>query len=101
MWSPQQILSLALPVVSPVVDWTASLNGYWQPVLEVLSTSPTVNLPQGTYKGTVLHDTFPAPIDAFLGIPYAQPPMGDLRFRAAKPLPSSNETYSAKKYGFM
>jgi len=101
MWLPQQILSLAAPVVLPLLSWTSNLEPYLQPVLSILASAPVVNLPQGTYRGTVLRDTFPAPIDAFLGIPYAQPPLGDLRFRAAAPLPLSNESYSAKSYGFM
>ncbi|KAK8102470.1 alpha/beta-hydrolase [Apiospora sp. TS-2023a] len=42
---------------------------------------PRVTLPQGTVVGVTQHGAYPKPIDAFLGIPYAQPPTGDRRFR--------------------
>lgn len=49
-------------------------------------TSPTVDLGYATYKGTRLE----AGVDQYLGIRYAQPPVGDLRFRAPRdPLPES------------
>ena len=36
---------------------------------------------------------------SFKGIPYAKPPIGDLRWKAPKDLPRSNETIYAIKYG--
>ena len=41
------------------------------------------------YKGTV----------CYLGIPYAKPPVGDLRWKAPKPLPPSDTVYEAKNFG--
>lgn len=39
--------------------------------------------------------------DAFLGIPYAQPPLGDLRFRRSVSLNSSwDGTRDAKEFGY-
>ncbi|CAN7999494.1 unnamed protein product, partial [Ixodes hexagonus] len=35
-------------------------------------------------------------VDAFMGIPYAEPPVGDLRFRKPRPIAPWNGTYSAK-----
>ena len=61
---------------------------------------PTVTLPQGKVVGIQLNGTFPEPVDAFLGIPYALPPVGDLRFRPAVKVPKSTGTIiDASKYG--
>ncbi|KAH7148264.1 Alpha/Beta hydrolase protein [Dactylonectria macrodidyma] len=49
-------------------------------------TSPTAKTVNGTYKG-VYNSAYKQ--DFFLGIPYAQPPVGDLRFRVPQPLNSS------------
>ncbi|KAL3462235.1 Alpha/Beta hydrolase protein [Aspergillus heterothallicus] len=60
---------------------------------------PSVTLPQGKIVGIQLNDDFPQPVDAFLGIPYAQPPVGDLRFRPAVKVAPSTETLDASEYG--
>jgi carboxylesterase type B len=60
---------------------------------------PSVTLPQGKVVGIQINDDFPQPVDAFLGIPYAQPPIGDLRFRPAVKVSPSTETIDASKYG--
>ena len=41
---------------------------------------PVVSLNYATFKGFSTSG-----VDTFLGIPYAQPPVGDLRFRRPKP----------------
>ena len=41
------------------------------------------------------------PIDAFMGLPYAEAPVGDRRFRRAVPLPESSKTFKAQAYGPM
>lgn len=48
--------------------------------------TPTVTLRNGTYKGVYSNQYNQ---DLFLGIPFAQPPTGHLRFRNPKPLESS------------
>ncbi|KAI0444985.1 alpha/beta-hydrolase [Xylaria telfairii] len=62
------------------------------------SKAPTVKTVNGTYEGLYLPDWNQ---DAFLGIPYAQPPVGQLRYR--RPL-SVNESFSgirnATQYGY-
>lgn len=62
--------------------------------------SPSVILPQGTVVGVQLDNAFPQPVNAFLGIPYALPPVGDLRFRLPVKVPNStNVIIDASKYG--
>ncbi|KAL2064154.1 hypothetical protein VTL71DRAFT_4648 [Oculimacula yallundae] len=57
---------------------------------------PTVKVLNGTYSGTH-SSTYNQ--DYFLGIPFAQPPIGDLRFRQAQPLNTTfNETRNATEY---
>ncbi|KAJ9644997.1 hypothetical protein H2204_001459 [Knufia peltigerae] len=61
---------------------------------------PCVALPQGTLTGIVREDDgFPQPVECFLGFPYAQPPVGNLRFRPPVPVEASSETFDASKYG--
>lgn len=62
------------------------------------STAPKVILRQGTLIGTVLRDDFPRSVEAFLGIPYAQPPTGERRFRHPTPVIQSNKTFDASAY---
>jgi carboxylesterase type B len=67
-------------------------------VSSLVSSSPAVNTQQGCVQGTRLTDQ----VDAFLGIPYAQPPVGPLRFQPPQPLePKSNTdgVLNASQYG--
>ena len=60
------------------------------------SCSPTVTLQNGTYSG--LHQSTYGQ-DFFLGVPFAQPPLGDLRFRVPQPLNSTwEDTRNATAY---
>ncbi|KAF5861087.1 hypothetical protein ETB97_000598 [Aspergillus alliaceus] len=47
----------------------------------------TAQTRQGTIYGVEVHDK----VDAFLGIPYAKPPIGDLRFRPPEPLEDTHD----------
>ncbi|KAM5342259.1 hypothetical protein ACJ41O_013225 [Fusarium nematophilum] len=63
------------------------------------SAAPSVNLSNGTYVGkhNAHYDQ-----DEFLGIPYAQPPVGSLRFASPQPLTESfDEPRDATEYGWM
>lgn len=65
------------------------------------SSPPQVVLPDGTGTVTGVLDV-PNAQDAFLGIPFAQPPTGDLRF--AKPVavsPDSSRAISATQFGYI
>ncbi|KAH6874981.1 carotenoid ester lipase, partial [Coprinopsis sp. MPI-PUGE-AT-0042] len=63
--------------------------------LGALAQNPTVRLDQATVTGTRLDGK----IDKFLGIPFAQPPVGDLRFRLPVKIDSYNESFDATQYG--
>lgn len=93
---------LALPIVGIAIFWSSWLQDITTSYYPAWTSSefPRVKLSQGLVIGTVLDNKFP-PIDAFLGLPYAQPPTGDRRFRRAFSLPESNLTIKAQKYGPM
>ncbi|KAJ5711976.1 CAZyme family CE10 [Penicillium malachiteum] len=63
------------------------------------SDHPSVSLTQGQVIGTHLETTSPQPVEAFLGVPYALPPVGDRRFRPAEKALPSNDTIDASKFG--
>ena len=56
----------------------------------------TVKTRYGTFNGFVDEQG----VKTWLGIPYAQPPVGKLRWQAPQPLKPSNKTRDAKKFGF-
>ncbi|KAI1503746.1 putative extracellular lipase [Biscogniauxia marginata] len=60
---------------------------------------PKVTLGQGTIIGIQQHGAYPNPVDAFLGIPYALPPIGDRRFRPPERVPPSSEIVDASRFG--
>ncbi|KAF2765735.1 alpha/beta-hydrolase [Teratosphaeria nubilosa] len=62
---------------------------------------PIVTIPQGIFRGKVLEsNNHPVSIEAWLGIRYAQPPLGDLRFARPVPLPPSTDTFDAVEFGY-
>ena len=56
----------------------------------------TVKTRYGTFNGFVDEKG----VKTWLGIPYAQPPVGKLRWQAPQPLKPTNKTFDAKKFGF-
>ena len=74
LWYGRAVIAaslLALSTASPV---------------SLTSASPIVDLGYSRYQGTHLSTM----VDQYLGISYAAPPLGDLRWRApAEPLPNS------------
>ncbi|RDW85208.1 carboxylic ester hydrolase-4 [Coleophoma cylindrospora] len=88
---------LALPVLGLALFLYAPLQDQLQAFFP--SVSPQIRLSQGLVLGTIVNDGFPKPVEAFMGLPYSMPPTEDRRFRPAVPLPASNRTFVAKKYG--
>jgi len=64
--------------------------------VEVFAASDcTAKTRYGTFNGFVDENG----VKTWLGIPYAQPPVGKLRWQAPQPLKSSNKSLDAKKFG--
>lgn len=56
----------------------------------------TVTTRTGVLQGVQLQSG----VTAFLGVPYALPPLGERRWRAPMPLPDSNELLSCRRFGY-
>lgn len=64
----------------------------------VSASPPTVAIKNGTVQGRHSSEWNQ---DFFLGIPYAQPPLGDLRFRWPQSLNTSFQgVFDASRYGY-
>ena len=61
---------------------------------ELAEDRPAVRIGPGEVVGTLIDGT-----RAFLGIPYARPPVGPLRFAAPKPAPPWQGTFEAPAFG--
>ncbi|KAH8586872.1 Alpha/Beta hydrolase protein [Bisporella sp. PMI_857] len=87
------LASVALTLATPVPELTSTTK----------PTTPTVKVKNGTYFG--VHSS-QYNQDFFLGVPFAEPPVGDLRFRVPRPLNTtwkgtkSATTYSASCVGY-
>lgn len=57
---------------------------------------PSVTCHNGTFIGTTEQET---DVLTFKGIPFAKPPMGDLRWKAPVEAPESSATFEAKTFG--
>ena len=55
----------------------------------------TIKTKYGTFNGFIDENG----VKTWLGIPYAQPPVGKLRWQAPQPLKPTNKTFDAKKFG--
>ncbi|KAK6579890.1 hypothetical protein PZA11_007598 [Diplocarpon coronariae] len=95
----QMLFLGALPVLGIALILCSSFQISIPFLWDTSSSAPQVKISQGLVIGTVLDHRFPSPIEAFMGLPYAQAPVGENRFRRAVPLPVSNNTILAQEYG--
>ena len=65
-----------------------------QPIVGKYDTSCAVKTRTGVYVGEKYKDTV-----SYLGIPYAQPPVGERRWKAPEALPASQAVFEAKHFG--
>lgn len=70
------------------------LNKQNHPILGSYDANLAVKTRTGIYVGEKYKDTI-----SYLGIPYAQPPVGSMRWKAPNPLPPSENVYEAKHLG--
>lgn len=91
----------ALEKVEPIYKAHAQVfSSHVMTVDEQPATRPKVTLAQGTVVGIQQQDAYPKSVDAFLGVPYAQPPIGDRRFRPPERVtPSPSAVIDASKFG--
>ena len=62
--------------------------------------APTSSLEVHSTSGIFLGSTSSSGLDSWLGIPFAQPPVGSLRFKAPVPIVNhSNEVFNASTFG--
>lgn len=81
-------------MVFPSLTTTVAILAY--ATTSLAQSVPTVKVLNGTYSG-IHNPTYNQ--DFFLGIPYSQPPIGDLRFRQAQSLNATfNGTRNATEY---
>ena len=79
--------------------WQQDIQQYLPPWLSS-AVAPSVTIDQGRFVGTIIDDgSFPSPVEAFLGIAYALPPVDDSRFARPSPVQPSSRTLDASIYG--
>lgn len=61
--------------------------------------SEVVETENGPVEGTIIQTWTGKEVHAFYGIPYAEPPINELRFEPPFPVTSWNETHNATEYG--
>lgn len=69
-----------------VLALALALLGHWITLVSGWATSPHATTRNGTYAGVYSAEYNQ---DFFLGVPYALPPVGDLRFANPRPLNTS------------
>ena len=75
-------------------DNLEELNRQNQKILGAFDEDCTIKTKTGFFVGTKNKE-----ILFFSGIPYAKPPVGELRWKAPEPLPESEDVFEAKSFG--
>lgn len=111
MYSFQKLLILAiLPVIvllgiqvknEHLIEQLQLAISPWVPLplQELVLARPQVTIRQGTVVGVTVRNTLKTPVDAFRGIPYALPPVGERRFRPAVAVGESDHILDASNFG--
>ena len=81
-------------VFDPDKEDIEEINKQNEPVLGEYDADLAVKTRTGVYVGEEKQKTI-----CFLGIPYAKPPVGELRWKAPEPLPASEAVFEAKPFG--
>ena len=90
-----------------LVKWTSAF-ALWASLAAASKCSPkcnssayiTVNTSNGPITGHVANNTLPCVVE-YLGIPYAKPPVDNLRFAAPQPITKPSTTpFQAAKFGY-
>ncbi|CAL1528513.1 unnamed protein product [Lymnaea stagnalis] len=76
-----------------LLTWWLSLA-----IIHTVVSTPLVKAPSGTFQGTTLISKSGRAYSAFLGIPYAKPPVEDLRFRPPVPATALDGVYDATEF---
>ena len=71
-----------------------NINGQNRPILGEYDAECAVRTSTGIFVGERQKGSL-----QYLGIPYAKPPVGKLRWKAPEPLPASEAVYEAKNFG--
>ncbi|KAK5644290.1 hypothetical protein RI129_008135 [Pyrocoelia pectoralis] len=80
--------------------WINCLIIFWALMVTALQENrPLIRIPQGLLAGIKVYADSGGIADAYLGIPYATPPIGKLRFAAPQRHDGWNSTYQALSYG--
>ncbi|CAA7261545.1 unnamed protein product [Cyclocybe aegerita] len=78
-------------MISPVL-FTIALHAF--SALAAPLAGPSVTIDGATFQGTVSGTT-----EKFLGVPFAQPPVGNLRYRLPQPITYTAGSFDATEYG--
>ncbi|KAF7330525.1 Carboxylic ester hydrolase [Mycena venus] len=96
-------LRLQCPDWPATLDWSQSTAavGPHSSCDDLKVEAPCVSIGETTVVGSVLHDAdWPLAVEAFRGIPYALPPVGDRRFRPLVPIPKQGKVViNATQFG--
>lgn len=91
---------IVLPALAAALLNYPALQQSLKQWMGVTVAGPVVTLPQGKLTGKHMSEgSWPNPVEGFLGVPYALPPVGNLRFANPVPVGKSSNTFDATEFG--